>query len=133
MLEKKIGHLVSPMDKKDSLSLNLHPKEANDVHSEYSKLFPLPASPYSSYRGLRILAIDEVSIRKCHRYLTAVLDNETGRVVWVGEARKARSLRKFFSGMSRQQRQKLEAVVRAFRPEQGHEHGPNPPEGPWLQ
>jgi len=65
----------------------------------------------TDYRGLRILAIDEVSIRKGHRYLTVVLDYETGRVVWVGEGRKARTLRRFFSGMSREQRQKLEAVV----------------------
>jgi len=34
----------------------------------------------TDYRGLRILAVDEVSIRKGHRYLTVVLDYETGRV-----------------------------------------------------
>jgi len=61
------------------MSLNPHPKEANDALSKYSTLFPLPASPYSSYRGLRILAINEVSICKAHRYLTVVLDFETGR------------------------------------------------------
>lgn len=65
----------------------------------------------TDYRGLRILAVDEISIRKGHRYLTVVLDYETGRVVWVGEDRKARTLRRFFSGMSREQRQALKAVV----------------------
>lgn len=65
----------------------------------------------TDYRGLRLLAVDEVSIRKGHRYLTVVLDYESGRVVWVGKDRKARTLRRFFSGMSREQRQKLEAVV----------------------
>jgi len=65
----------------------------------------------TDYRGLRILAVDEVSIRKGHCYLTVVLDYESGRVVWVGEDRKARTLKRFFSGMSRGQRQKLEAVV----------------------
>lgn len=65
----------------------------------------------SDYRGLRILAIDEVSLRKGHRYLTVVLDYESGRVVWVGQDRKARTLRRFFSGMTREQRQMLEAVV----------------------
>jgi transposase len=65
----------------------------------------------TDYRGLRILAVDEVSIRKGHRYLTVVLDYETGRVVWVGEDRKARTLKRFFSGMNREQRQALEAVV----------------------
>lgn len=65
----------------------------------------------TDYRGLRILAVDEISIRKGHRYLTVVLDYETGRVVWVGEDRKARTLRRFFSDMSREQRQALKAVV----------------------
>ena len=65
----------------------------------------------TDYRELRILAVDEVSIRKGHRYLTVVLDYETGRVVWVGKDRKARTLKRFFSGMTREQRQKLEAVV----------------------
>jgi len=32
-------------------------------------------------------------------------------MVWVDEGRKGRTLRRFFSGMSREQRQKLEAVV----------------------
>ena len=65
----------------------------------------------SSYQGLRILAIDEVSIRKGHRYLTVVLDYESGRVVWVGKDRKARTLKRFFSGMTSRQRKNLEAVV----------------------
>jgi len=65
----------------------------------------------TDYRGLRILAVDEVSIRKGHRYLTVVLDYESGRVVWVGQDRKARTLKRFFSGMSREQRQGLKAVV----------------------
>ena len=65
----------------------------------------------TDYQGLRILAIDEISIRKGHRYLTVVLDYETGRVVWVGKDRKARTLRRFFSGMTSKQRKQLEAVV----------------------
>ena len=65
----------------------------------------------TDYCELRILAVDEVSIRKGYRYLTVVLDYETGRVVWVGKDRRARTLKRFFSGMSREQRPKLEAVV----------------------
>jgi len=65
----------------------------------------------TDYQGLRILAIDEISIRKGHRYLTVVLDYETGRVVWVGKDRKARALRRFFSGMTSREKKYLEAVV----------------------
>jgi transposase len=65
----------------------------------------------TDYQGLRILAIDEISIRKGHCYLTVVLDYLTGRVVWVGKDRKARTLKKFFLGMNKEQRQALEAIV----------------------
>src|SRR4030042_5347051 len=51
MLEKEIGHPVSPMDNRDDMSLNPHPKEADDVHSEYITLFSLPASPDHPARG----------------------------------------------------------------------------------
>ncbi len=241
MLEKEIGHPVSPMDSRDTSSLIPHPKEADDVLTEYNTLFSLSASPIirqrvfsdgqtayleavpnrrfrpichicrrqatgihsqerrwirdldfgparvwirleyrkiicmhckkipieelglfdpylrvtkrlaryifelskimtvqevarhlglnwktvkaidqkflereygqTDYQGLRILAIDEISIRKGRRYLTVVLDYETGRVVWVGKDRKSRTLRRFFSGMTSKQRKQLEAVV----------------------
>ena len=32
----------------------------------------------TDYWGLKILAIDEVAIRRGHKYLTVVLDDETG-------------------------------------------------------
>lgn len=65
----------------------------------------------TDYEGLQILAIDEISIRKGHRYLTVVLDYRSGRVVWVGKDRKARTLKRFFSGMRKKQKKALEAIV----------------------
>src|SRR3954470_6769991 len=38
-------------------------------------------------KHLRRIAIDEISIGKGHRYLTLVLDLETGRVVFIGEGK----------------------------------------------
>jgi transposase len=61
--------------------------------------------------GLRILAVDEISIRKGHRYLTVVLDYLSGRVVFVGKDRKADTLMQFFNQLSDQQRNGIEAVV----------------------
>jgi transposase len=61
--------------------------------------------------GLRILAVDEISIRKGHRYLTVVLDYLSGRVVFVGKDRKADTLMHFFNQLSDQQRNGIEAVV----------------------
>jgi transposase len=61
--------------------------------------------------GLRILAVDEISMRKGHRYLTVVLDYLSGRVVFVGKDRKADTLKQFFNQLSNEQRDAIEAVV----------------------
>lgn len=65
----------------------------------------------TDYRDLTILAVDEIAIRKGHRYMTVVLDYLTGRVVWVEKDRKADTLMKFFEGMTDEQIQKLEAIA----------------------
>lgn len=61
--------------------------------------------------GLRILAVDEISVKKGHRYLTVVLDYISGRVVFVGKDRKAKTLKRFFNQMTAGQRKSIEAVV----------------------
>ena len=61
--------------------------------------------------GLRILAVDEISIRKGHSYLTVVLNYETGHVLYVGKERKARTLNRFFNQLTAKQRKSIEAVV----------------------
>lgn len=55
----------------------------------------------SELRKLRYLGIDEVSLKKRHRYLTNVVDLETGRVVYVGEGRGERSIAAFFKRLKR--------------------------------
>lgn len=61
--------------------------------------------------GLRLLAVDEIALLKGHRYMTVVLDYETGRVVWMGEGRRTETLAAFFELMSPQQRAAVEAVA----------------------
>ncbi|MBW1700915.1 MAG: transposase [Deltaproteobacteria bacterium] len=63
------------------------------------------------YQGLRILAVDEISIRKGHSYLTVVMDYLSGHVVFVGKDRKAKTLERFFNQLSATQRNGIEAVV----------------------
>jgi transposase len=66
----------------------------------------------TDYEGLRILAIDEISLTHGQNgYMTVVLDYETGRVVWMGEGRKAETLDAFFNGMTPEQKQGIEAVA----------------------
>lgn len=47
-------------------------------------------------KHLRRIAIDEISIGKGHRYLTVVLDLDSGAVVFVGEGKSAASLLPFW-------------------------------------
>jgi transposase len=75
------------------------------------KLFLERQYAQPDFEGLRVLAIDEISIRRGHRYLTIVLDYLTGRVVWIGKHRKARTLSRFFNQMTPEQRKALEAIV----------------------
>jgi len=65
----------------------------------------------TDYTDLTVLAVDEISIRRGHSYMTVVLDYLTGRVVWMGKARKADTLMKFFDGMTKEQKEHLQAIV----------------------
>jgi transposase len=65
----------------------------------------------TDYGGLRILAIDEVAVKKRHHYMTVVLDLTTGRVVWMGEGHDKDTLDRFFAGMSQEQKAAIDAVA----------------------
>lgn len=49
------------------------------------------------FAGLRRIGIDEVSYRRGQRYITVVLNHDTGRVIWCGIGRDSRTLDKFFA------------------------------------
>jgi transposase len=65
----------------------------------------------SDYEGLRILAIDEIAVKRGHKYMTVVIDYQTGRVVWMGHGRSKETLAAFFAGMSQEQKGAVEAVA----------------------
>jgi len=46
--------------------------------------------------GLTRLGIDEISHRKGQRYLTVVIDHDSGRLLWAGEGRESATLAVFF-------------------------------------
>jgi transposase len=46
--------------------------------------------------GLRRIGIDEISYRRGHKYVTVVVDHDTGRLVWIGEGRNKATLVGFF-------------------------------------
>ncbi len=61
--------------------------QARDLQKRFAK---------PKLKKLRQIAIDEISIGKGHRYLTVVLDLETGRVVYVGQGKCADALKSFW-------------------------------------
>ena len=54
-------------------------------------------------KHLRHIAIDEIAIAKGHRYLTVVLDLDSGAVVFVGDGKGAEALKPFWKRLRRQQ------------------------------
>ena len=60
--------------------------------------------------GLTRIGIDEVSYRKGHRYLTVVIDHETGRLVWAAPGRSKKTLRKFFRALGKKRRAAIQLV-----------------------
>ena len=61
-------------------------------------------------KGLRRIAIDEIAVAKGHRYLTVVLDLESGAVVFVGDGKGGDALKPFWKRL-RRCRAKVEAVA----------------------
>lgn len=61
-------------------------------------------------KHIRYLAIDEVSSHHGHRYLTIVMDLESGAVIYVGQGRKSDSLDKLWPKLGRYKKQ-IKAVA----------------------
>jgi transposase len=59
---------------------------------------------------LRRIGIDEVAYRKGHRYLTVVVDHDTGRLVWAGKGRDQAVVRAFFDALGEQRAAQLTHV-----------------------
>src|SRR3954453_7033874 len=66
-------------------------------------------------KHLRHIAIDEIAIGKGHRYLTIVLDLESGAVVFVGDGKGADALKPFWKRL-RSSKAKIEAVAMDMSP-----------------
>ena len=60
--------------------------------------------------GLVRIGIDEISYRKGHRYLTVVVDHDTGRLVWAAPGRDKATVNKFFNELGRSRTLKIRLV-----------------------
>lgn len=64
-----------------------------------------------NYDGLCLLAVDEIAVHKGHRYMTSVLNVETGAIVWMGHGREKATLLRFFAELTPEQRRGIQAVA----------------------
>ncbi|MCA9645598.1 MAG: ISL3 family transposase, partial [Myxococcales bacterium] len=60
--------------------------------------------------GVTRIGIDEVSYRKGHRYLTVVIDHDTGRLIWAAPGRSSATLNQFFRALGRKRRRAIQLV-----------------------
>jgi transposase len=61
--------------------------------------------------GLRRIGIDEVSHRKGHRYITVVVDHDTGRLVWASPGRDKAAVQAFFDALGPERAAAIEVVT----------------------
>jgi transposase len=60
--------------------------------------------------GLRRIGIDEISQRKGQRYLTVVVDHDSGRLVWATAGRDRKTVEAFFDALGQTRCKQLELV-----------------------
>lgn len=63
----------------------------------------------TGYRQLLHIAIDEIYLGKARKYVTLVVDLESGRIMWVGDGRGGDTLREFWR-MFKQSRGRLRSA-----------------------
>jgi transposase len=54
---------------------------------------------HDRFAGLRRLGIDEISYKRGHKYLTVVVDHDSGRLVWAAPGRDRATLTAFFDAL----------------------------------
>jgi len=60
--------------------------------------------------GLRRIGIDELSFRKGQRYITVVVDHDTGRLVWAREGRDKQTVLAFFEQLGSERAARVELI-----------------------
>lgn len=58
------------------------------------------AAAVDAFAGLRKIGVDEISYKKGHKYLTVVVDHDSGRLVWAAQGRDKATLNSFFDALA---------------------------------
>lgn len=62
------------------------------------------------FENLRRIGVDEISYRKRHKYITVVVDHDTGRVIWAGKGKSSEALGAFFEELGTERAARIELV-----------------------
>lgn len=87
--------------------LDLDPKTVKEI----DKLFLEQSFGQNNFDNLSVLMIDEIAVRKGHRYMTVVADYFSGRIVWMGHNRNKLTLDQFFNNLTDDQKRSIEAFA----------------------
>lgn len=69
------------------------------VGSIISRVWADTAAGIDAFAGLRRIGIDEISYKRHYKYLTVVVDHDTGRLVWASPGRDRATVEKFFDAL----------------------------------
>lgn len=69
------------------------------VGSIIARVWADTAEGIDAFAGLRRIGIDEISYKRNHKYLTVVVDHDTGRLVWAKAGRDRATLEEFFDAL----------------------------------
>jgi len=86
-----------------------------DVVKEIQRRYLTRQYSHPPLKHLELIAIDEISVGKGHRYLTVVLDLESGAVVFIGDGKGAEALHPFWKRLQ-SSRAKIQAVAMDMSP-----------------
>jgi transposase len=65
---------------------------------------------FDRFEGITRIGVDEISYKKSHRYLTIVVDHDTGRLLWAAPGRDSETLAEFFDLLGRKRCETIELV-----------------------
>ena len=63
------------------------------------------------FEGLRRIGVDEIAYRRHHKYLTVVVNHDTGHVVWAAEGKSSETLDAFFRELGPERLAAIEIVT----------------------
>lgn len=87
--------------------LEIDCKTVKDIHKSY--LLKKYSKEDIGYP--KLLAVDEISLKKRHKYLTVIINLDSGRVLWIGEGRRYETLKEFFDSLTDKQKKEIQAIA----------------------